>query len=112
MDTVMQRGRHTGRRASQVVLVVKNPPASAGEIRDPGLGSKEWDMTKVIHKHAEREGNMKRRERTASYKPRRFPCNRSFPQFSGKTRPAVLDFQHHETINFCGLSHPLGDSLL
>ena len=39
-NTVMQRGRHTGRRASAVVLVVKNPPASARDRRDPGLGSK------------------------------------------------------------------------
>ena len=40
LDTVMQRGRHTERKASQGVLVVKNPPASAEDIRDPGLGSK------------------------------------------------------------------------
>ena len=70
----MQRGRHTERKASQGVLVVKNPPASAEDIRDPGLGSKWLDMTKETRKRAERDGNTKKTERrTDSYKPRRFP---------------------------------------
>ena len=30
-------GAYQGQEASQVVLVVKNPPANAGDIRDPGL---------------------------------------------------------------------------
>ena len=28
---------HLGRKASQVTLVVKNPPANAGDVRDVGL---------------------------------------------------------------------------
>ena len=28
---------HLGRKASQVALVVKNPPANAGDVRDVGL---------------------------------------------------------------------------
>ena len=52
-DTV--HGAYGERRASQVALVVKNPPASAGDIRDvgliPGLGrarGRAWQPTPVL----------------------------------------------------------------